>query len=280
MKFFSTPIKVLCASLFLGIAGCSSDTVEERSAFLEPNYAIHLPEGEGPFPTVLLFHGCGGLVGENGPKQIMDRYAKAANDVGYAAIVVDSFGPREISFDRAVRRVCSGLQLRGARRAGDVIASLAFAETQDFAKPDAFVLAGWSHGGWSVMEAMIMDLSDTWAPGLRAPSPKIYDQVHGVYLTYPYCGFPSRARKRGWAKPIPTQIIEAGQDVVAKEGPCHEAFDRMTESGVPVNLITFEEATHAFDEEDQVEGAVSVYNPDLTDQALKLFQDFLINTDA
>ena len=33
----------------------------EHAAFLEPYVRVSYPPGEGPFPAVLLFHGCGGV---------------------------------------------------------------------------------------------------------------------------------------------------------------------------------------------------------------------------
>ena len=36
------------------------------------------PSGSGPFPTVLLIHGCGGLHGDKGPNPIMAEYARSA----------------------------------------------------------------------------------------------------------------------------------------------------------------------------------------------------------
>lgn len=263
------------SALVLAIAGCVSETAERRSERLEPGYTIVRPDGPGPFPTVLLFHGCGGLVGAQGPKQIMNRYAEAANEAGYAAIIVDSFTPRGIGFEAAVSQVCTGLRLRGARRAGDVVAALMYAEQQPFAAPGQFVLAGWSHGGWSVMEAMTVDLEKSWPAGLRRPPADLYDEVNGVYLTYPFCGFPSKTRKRGWARPIPTQIVEAGRDTVAKAGPCHEAFDRMAETGVPFTIKPFGTMTHAFDEEDQTPESAFVYDAGATEKALELFRQFL-----
>jgi len=63
----------------ISLAACERQaTVQTLSAKLEPGYQVHTPSGDGPFPVVLLFHGCGGLVGEHGEKEIMGDYAAAA----------------------------------------------------------------------------------------------------------------------------------------------------------------------------------------------------------
>ena len=268
-------LKTIAAGLAtLAMTACGQ-SVEERIALLEPSYKIVKPEGDGPFPVVLLFHGCGGLVGADGPKEIMDRYAAAATEVGYAALIVDSFTPRGITFGKQTKKVCSGRRLLGGKRAGDVVASLAYAMELPYAEPDGFVLAGWSHGGWTVMDAMVSDLKRSWPRGLQRPPADLYDHVAGVYLTYPYCGFPAKGRKEGWSHPIPAHIVVAGNDIVAKPKPCEEAFANMARSGVPFEITRFETMTHAFDEEDQTPTSPFVYDPEATEEALDVFRDFL-----
>ena len=61
-------------------------TVRDRWSALKPH--IQVFGASGPRPTALLFHGCGGI-----RSQIYD-YAQAANDVGWRAVVVDSYAPR------------------------------------------------------------------------------------------------------------------------------------------------------------------------------------------
>src|SRR5262249_10273185 len=58
---------------------------------------LWLPPGNGPFPAVLVMHGCGG---------IRDNHRSWAGRLvgwGYAAVIVDSFGPRN------QRRVCESV---------------------------------------------------------------------------------------------------------------------------------------------------------------------------
>ena len=50
------------------------------------------PDGSGPFPAVVLMHGCSGL------HQTTARWAAILNDAGYATLILDSFGPRSVFF--------------------------------------------------------------------------------------------------------------------------------------------------------------------------------------
>ena len=271
--------KVLTAVLLAGaLSGCRHGaTVKEHAAFLEKSFQIRKPAGSGPFPAVLLFHGCGGLVGEESEKRIMPDYARAAVEAGFAVIIVDSLRPRGIGFDQARKTVCKGLRLRGRNRAGDVVAAVYYAKGLSFVAPEKIVLAGWSHGGWAVMETMIMDLETDWPPSLQKPAPGALDGVVAVYLTYPYCGFPSRAPQRRWARRARTSVVLAELDEVAKRKPCERAFVRMQESGVSLDVEIYASQTHAFDEADQTEHSEFIYDSAATERAHARFKGFLLN---
>jgi len=273
----TSPVRgIAMLGLAVVLAACvGAEPVDVRNTLLQPGYQIDKPAGEGPFPVALLFHGCVGLVGGKGEKEIMRDYADIAVRNGYMAIIVDSFRPREISFDMARSRVCTGLHLRGPTRAGDVVAALDFARELPNASDEGFVLAGWSHGGWTVMEVMTMDMVDDWPAGLAKPDPDVMQPVDGVYLTYPYCGFGARTRARDYVWRVPTEVVIAGNDSIARPGPCARAFARMVESGVPLTTEVFEGTTHAFDENDQAEDSTSVFDPEATARAHRRFAAFL-----
>ena len=71
-----------------------------------------LPDGQGPFPTVLLFHGRGGQT------PALEDYAAALATHGVASVNIDSLAPRAWSEIRAKVTVCTGLALPGHRSAG------------------------------------------------------------------------------------------------------------------------------------------------------------------
>lgn len=255
-------------------------TLEEHVARLDGGFEFVLPDSEGPHPVVLLFHGCGGLVGEEGEKLIMQRYARTAAEAGYAAVIVDSFGPRGIGFHRAITRVCPGMRLRGPSRAADVLAAISYARSQPDIDASRIVLAGWSHGGWTVMDLMTMDLEHQWPATLRRPPGDILDGVTGLYLTYPFCGFPARSTSRDWQHFVPTSVVIAENDTVVRTEACSEALERMDTGGVVLEIEQFDGVTHAFDEEDHTAQSSFAYDEAATSRAHQRFASYLRDLEA
>src|SRR5215813_10780201 len=56
---------------------------------------LYKPDGDGPFPTVIALHGCGGLAGRSEP--VLPRYRDWAEQLlkeGKAVLLPDSYGSR------------------------------------------------------------------------------------------------------------------------------------------------------------------------------------------
>ncbi len=147
---------------------------------------------------VLMFHGCGGLGAH------LDLYATAATAQGVRVAVVDSFAPRGWSDRFAKTFVCTGAVFRGAERAGDVLASAHGAVAELGADAGALVLAGWSHGAWSIMDLMTMPLEHPGEAGLVDPRPRPLDGVKGLFWPIPTAASqPAAAPTIGCAAPAP-----------------------------------------------------------------------------
>jgi dienelactone hydrolase len=223
------------------------------------------PAGAGPFPTVLLIHGCGGLRGANGPNPIMDEYARSANEAGWAAAILDSYSPRHWEAPWARRRVCTGILLQGYRRAADVLAGL------DLLRADARVdrkrlrIASWSHGGWAVGD--LVTLRD---PGDGSFSRTMAD-VEAIYFTYPYCAFPSQAGRRDWTWKGVVRFVFAEHDTVQSAAGCRPMVDRAREAGSEVETVVFPGVTHAFDERVKSADSTFRFDPAATARAHREF---------
>jgi dienelactone hydrolase len=195
---------------------------------------LSLPRGEGPHPLVMLLHGCGGV------QPYLADYAAAAVEAGVAALIVDSFAPRGISRLNAHATVCTGLRLRGVERAKDLFALLAWARTQAHIDPERIALAGWSHGGWTAMEAFA-----------RPPAALTHhlDQVRAVIAVYPYAGPLALTARRGWGgrRPQVFGVLAEADHVVGVKAP-EQAFRRLSADGLNVELLRLSGATHAFDD--------------------------------
>lgn len=93
------------------------------------------PNGTGPFPAVVLLHGCGGFHAS------MLSWADRLALFGYVALAVDSFGPRGIDVH------CGGF----AEQSADSYAALRYLTNQTFVVPARVAVMGFSMGGTSVL---------------------------------------------------------------------------------------------------------------------------------
>ena len=221
------------------------------------------PQGDGPVPTALLLHGCGGQ------QPLQRRYAQAIVAAGGAAVLVDSFAHRGIGRVSAHLTVCTGLRLRGTTRARDLFEGIQWVRRQPWCDPHRLSAIGWSHGAWTIMDALAMaGRQDTLRP--------IAAQLKAVGLIYPYCGPPALTQAQGWGGLVPqvTAIIGGRDSVVGARAP-RKAFDRLQYDQIPVDLHLFEDATHAFDDDDASDPRTR-YRPDLTARAMRLMVDLVL----
>jgi dienelactone hydrolase len=106
-----------------------------------------LPQGAGPFPAVVVLHGCDGV---SPHYRIWTRWLASW---GYAALLIDSFRPRGIAI------LCGrGTELLPGIRARDAFAAAAYLRKRADIDGSRIGAIGFSHGGWSVLFAAMQDL--------------------------------------------------------------------------------------------------------------------------
>jgi dienelactone hydrolase len=237
------------------------DTLAARWARLEPHTTVVGPDDDRPRPAVLLFHGCGGL------RDHLPRYAEAAKAAGWRAFIVDSYAPRGWSRSFALMTVCTGLLLRGAERAGDVLAAIHGVSRRRDVDASRLALAGWSHGGWGVMEAMSSHRRPG-ALGLADPGGVALDGVRAVYLAYPYIGLAAVNRMRPWRHCPRTLAVICRSDHLTTVRNAERVHAMVRECGAEVETW-IAEGSHAFDEP----GAAPPmrFHPELADEAVRRF---------
>ena len=106
------------------------------------------PSGDGPFPALVLLHGC------SGPLEHYSEWIVRLRRWGYVSLMVDSFGPREES------NICApgqGQIIQPARRAKDAHGAKLYLESLPFVDPNRIAVMGWSHGGMSTLEAVAIN---------------------------------------------------------------------------------------------------------------------------
>lgn len=213
-----------------------------HAKFMAPGLELVTPPGPGPFPTVLLIHGCGGLRGPYEPNPIMDEYAASAVKAGWAAAILDSYAPRDWEARWARIRVCSGLRLRGFHRAADVLAGLDVLRDDPRVDTRHLRIASWSHGGWAVGD--LVTLRDPGDSSLR----RTMAGVEAIYFTYPFCAFPAQAGRRDWTWKGDVRWVFAEQDTVQSKAGCQPMIERARRAGARTDIVVFPGVTHAFDE--------------------------------
>ncbi len=220
--------------------GRAKTTLAERWAALKPHVQVFGPEGADR-PAVLLFHGCGGL------RDHLPRYAMAARDSGWTAYIIDSYAPRGWSRAFALSTVCTGLRLWGRERAGDVLATAWGLIREGRVDRDRLALAGWSHGGWAIMDLMTMPLATPGEAGLADPTPEPLAGVQGLFLAYPYGGFGALSRRRSWVRTPKVQGVLCLKDHVTSPADVRRVFRAPIRAGADV-LLEEVDATHSYDE--------------------------------
>lgn len=234
---------------------------------------VFKPAGPGPFPVALILHGCGGKT------PFLEAYAQTAVEAGYAAIVVDSLKPRGMSPLDAKLTVCTGVRLRGLKRAADLFGVMAWLEDQPWADAGRIFLAGWSHGGWTIMDGYAIGANAARATGLVDADPaRLRTQVKGALLVYPFAGYPSLTTRHGWGDGAPRVFsVLAGRDQVVGWKLPQRALQRLTLDGLNVDTVFHADATHAFDD-DKANDPRSRYRPDLLAQPQDYFGRALTET--
>jgi dienelactone hydrolase len=187
---------------------------------------LGLPSGAGPFPAVVLAHGCGGI------NRAAVAWASVLREWGYATFVVDSFGGRNLI------EVCTNARtLTGTQRIPDAYGALRILVTHPKIDPRRVALMGFSHGGLLTMGA-----STAWAKETFAPSGQ--PAFRAFLPFYPYCNpvYPERERISA-----PMRIHIGELDDWTPAGPCVRLVEILRASGQDATITVYPGASHGFD---------------------------------
>jgi dienelactone hydrolase len=187
---------------------------------------LRFPSGSGPFPVVVLAHGCGGVGNaESG-------WAPVLREWGYATFVLDSFRGRGLS------EVCTNARaLSGTQRVPDAYGALRILTTHPRVDARRAVLMGFSHGGILTMGASTVWARDTYAPAGQ-PS------FRAFLPFYPFCNtvYPERDRVSA-----PVRIHSGELDDWTPAAPCAQLVESLRASGQDVTITIYPGAHHSFD---------------------------------
>lgn len=207
------------------------------------------PDGTGPFPAVILLHGCGGIW--RWDEVWSDRLA----EWGYVALSIDSLGPRGMG------SICDRPgALSGPARALDAHGAKTFLASVSFVDRKRIAVLGMSHGGWAALEAIRR--TTTSDLGL--------EPFQAAVTLYPWCGEPSDLD-------APLLILIGDRDDWSPVARC-SSYIAGAHSSAEAVLKVYPGAHHLFDlpgVDMRENGHVLRYNVEHATDAIRQVREFL-----
>lgn len=274
----------MAAILLAGPAMAAEETVKFKSLHDQVELVgyLFLPkETAAPVPAVVLMHGRAGAYssaakGVYTAKTLSQRHRQWAEwwaGQGYAALIVDGFGPRgyPAGFGRHTYKDRPAELDETEARPQDAYAGLLYLRSRREIAGNRIGLMGWSNGGSTVLAAMAGN-----APGLDRIGGAAKGFRGGLSL-YPGCALKDKY-KGGLVPYAPTRIYAAELDEEVSPKICTTLTERSRAKGADLVLQIYPGAVHGFDDPGaarQANPANSAATQDVTQQALAFFAERL-----
>jgi dienelactone hydrolase len=205
---------------------------------------LHLPQGQGPFPAVIVMEGLGGL-----KKSRELWYGKFLAENGYAALVVDSFGARGAAgYMHNIR----AMMVTEAMLLADAFAALAFMRAQPVVRPDSIAIFGFSYGGMISVLTAYKQIRDLYLGRNGA--------AFAGHVAYYGCSVPRLEDPTTTGAPLLLQIGEFDRNVSVQR--TRSIVEDLGRGGSPVDLVVYENTFHQWDGADVKKRFVQFALPD------------------
>jgi dienelactone hydrolase len=256
--------RAVIAALALATFGCAGEPVKLRfptSPDGPPlNGRLFKPEGDGPFPGIVLLPTC------SGPRNHVYTWAGQLRDAGYVVQLVDSVTPRN-ALDN-----CHSLAVSVDDVARDALHALTHLRALPFVDGSRIAVVGFSYGGMAALRLTSGGYAKRVSPlpGFRA-----------AVAFYPHCT-PKESRLSFVQRnlyddvAIPLLMLLGGQDAEADSTLCVRKADTLRRGGKPVSYRVYADATHGFDQGGRGwRGDAYLYNIQAVDESRREMQAFL-----
>jgi dienelactone hydrolase len=190
------------------------------------------PEGEGPFPTVIALHGCGGLGSHSDSVQPRYRdWAERLLKAGNAVLWPDSYGSRELGPQCRVKE----MHVKARReRVTDIAASRAWLMKQNWVARDRVSLMGWANGASALL----------WAVRPQSVARDAGPDFRAAIAFYPDCRISAGL---GWSTRVPTLVLIGANDDVSSPPACRQMVDGAHGRSALARIVVYPGAYHDFD---------------------------------
>ena len=206
----------------------------------EPGFPIEVlkPDGDGPFPAVVLLHDCSGLgrFSSGAPK----RWAQELLAHGYVVAIPDSFStrgfPKGTCTDPSPERVNVG----PFKRVEDAYRTLEYLRSLPYVKGDRVGVMGGSHGGSTTLATIATGPRD------RQPERKKNGFAAAVAL-YPGCDIGKPTFDTWYQTHTPLLILSGELDDWTPAKPCEALVESAKSHGSDATIKVYPGAHHSFD---------------------------------
>jgi dienelactone hydrolase len=172
--------------------------------------------GSGPFPAVVVLHGCIGITGH------FTGIADRLSSWGYVALAVDSLGPRDMS---------SRCGIGSLDQPFDAYAALRYLSQLYFVDPARVAVLGNSMGGFAALYAVDRDSAAQY----------FRDRFRAAVAYYPDCDIPVLTMT------ALTLILIGEADEANPVKRCREMVAHARPDGAPITLTVYPGVHHNFD---------------------------------
>jgi dienelactone hydrolase len=198
------------------------------------------PAGAGPFPAVVMMHGCSGMFSYSDPtKGLANLYREWGDRLvtqNYVVLLVDSFTPR--GTQNECGNGSSGVSEVNARRF-DAYGAYNHLGTLPFVNKDRVGILGWSHGASATLATMESSVAPAGVKPFKA-----------AVAFYPGCGLYNAfggISGSTWVPYSPLSILHGTEDGLYKDGKCAIRVSRAVQAGGSASLTPYTGAKHSFD---------------------------------